>query len=261
MELNNPNNQSTTEEQLNCITIGLRVTVINDERIHDWYITHFRKWLLYRKYQISGASFGIHLNAEHPHIHYAVVATGKLLSNPLATLKRDFDLGKVQTEYNTKQDTLGLPAFFTAAKYKGRINISLQMKNHISIGEDVFNFLQYPFKEGLTNSKYNYNLDEFGGQSQLQEKSIAIYQARRKELEKKKKKEEKDLSEWDKLVKYLDNLELETHYQVHLFCLTYYRSLEKKPPSLNYMRDQAEKYSFLRRIIEDEEIIANSRRF
>ncbi len=214
MELNDPIEQEVIEEKLNCISIGLRVTVANDPSLHDWYIRHFRKWLLYREYQIVAASFGIHLNAQTPHIHYHVVVTGKILSNPLASLKRDFMIGKIEHDFNTYQDTLEFPKSFISGTYKGRINLSLQMKSHIDIGEDVFNFLQYPFKEGLTNSKYNYNLDEYGGQSQLQEKAIAIYQSKQRELAQKKKKEEKDLSEWEKLVKYLDEFRPDRMEQV-----------------------------------------------
>lgn len=262
MESNTPiQQQEAIEEQLNCITLGLRVTTANDTRLHDWYITHFKKWLDYRGYHILATSFGIHVNAEHPHFHYHLIVTGKLLSNPLASLKRDFDIGKITHEYNTYQDTLVLPKYFTSEKYKGRINISLQMKHHINIGTDIFNFLQYPFKEGVTNSKYNYNLDEYGGQSQLQEKAIAIYQSAKRELEKKKKKEDKDLGEWEKLVKYLDEFHPDRLEQVQRFCLTYYKSLTKKPPSIRYMIDQAERYSFYRGIIDFDSIIANFRRF
>jgi len=250
---------SIVKEIHNCITVGLRVHCPNEKDIHEWYLDHFMKWLKYRKYVLLAASCGVHTNTTEDHIHYHCVVKGQTLANPLATMKRDFEIGKVQTEYKYDLYSRELPSSFIDGKYKNRINMSLSFKVQTDIGKDVMNFLQYPFKEGNTILERNYNLDEYGGQDQLQAQAIAIYQASQHQQQKKELKVKKDKSEWQVICDLLDLNQPQDLDQVEYLVLNHYKSLESKPPTIRFMLDLAERYAFKKGILEIRHIVGRRR--
>lgn len=129
------------------LCIGLRVHVEDSKLLHKFYLDNFRRWLDYRKYTIINYTAGVHTNTANPHIHIHYIAEGKKLSNPIATMKRDFT-EKLGTMYPNVPKAIRdeMPKGFTTEKYKGRINMSLQIKDLEE--NNIERFLQYPLKEG-----------------------------------------------------------------------------------------------------------------
>jgi len=220
----------------------------------DFYVKHFNEWLEYRHLPVQNSSFGLHKNTGNEHFHYHIVSYGNNLSNPIATLKRDFELGKVKISYKNRKDSMEHPKTFTKNLYKGRINMSLRITS-ISDMDQAFRFLQYPLKEGITCKEYNYKLDEFGGYEQLKTNAVAEYTHACNAAKQKEKKKETALSEWQQLVEMLDSEWPSEFDEVFRKILFHYKTESKKPPTIRYMRDCAERYSFMRGIISINEII------
>lgn len=248
-------NLSARKQIHNCMTIGLRVHCPNDSDIQDWYIGHFKDWLNYRNYVLLGSSVGIHINTGEHHFHYHCLVQGRLLSNPLDTMKRDFNLGKVPLYYKSQADVRKLPDKFLGGRYKSRLNMSLTMKVQTDIGKDVFRFLQYPLKEGRTLSDHLYNLDEYGGLDELMAKATAEYEIAQAKRVKELAKKEKDKSDWEKIVGYLAQLRPSNVREVAFHILIYYKSQDTKPPTVKFMFDLADRYSFKYGIYTFDELI------
>lgn len=245
----------------NCITIGLRVHCENDSDIQDWYIGHFKDWLKYRDYVLLASTMGIHINTGEHHFHFHCVVQGHLLKNPLATMKRDFDLGKVPLTYKSNAMVKSLPDNFVGGKHKSRINLSLKMVVQIDIGKDVFRFLQYPLKEGRTLQHHNLNIDEYGGVDALMTKAQAEYEVAQAKHVKELAKKEKDKSDWEKIVEYLGQLRPSNVREVAFHVLTYYKSQDTKPPTVKFMFDLADRYSFKYGIYTFDEMINQRYRY
>jgi len=235
------------------LLISLRCHYLEHNHI-DFYMNQFTRWLKYRDYTIESSSFGLHKNTGNDHFHYHLITHGKPLSNPLGTMKRDFEVGKVETFWKTKQECKEYPKTFTKNLYKGRINMSLRMTQNTDGCQD-FRFIQYPLKEGLTVHKYNHNLDDFGGYDQLKTNAVAEYTHALNAAKQKEEKKEKQLTEWQELVILLDKREPTDFEQVFRTILYHYKTESKKPPTIRCMKDNAERYSFMRGIITIEEII------
>ncbi|AXH74951.1 MAG: putative replicase [Cressdnaviricota sp.] len=252
---------SAKKEIHNCITIGLRVHCENDSDIQEWYINHFKDWLKYRDYNLLASTMGIHINTGEHHFHYHCVVQGQLLKNPLATMKRDFELGKVPLQYNTRSAVEKLPTSFIGGKHKSRINLSLKMVVQTDIDKNVFRFLQYPLKEGRTLPSQLYNIDEYGGLNELMTKAKAEYEVAQAKRVKELAKKEKDKSDWDKIVEYLGQSRPSNVKEVAFHILTYYKNQDTKPPTVKFMFDLADRYSFKYGIQTFEELINQRYRY
>jgi hypothetical protein len=222
-------------------------------------MNQFTRWLKYRDYKINSSSFGVHKNTGNEHFHFNIESHGKPLSNPLATMKRDYETGKVDTYWKTPEECKTYPKTFTKNLYKGRINMSLRITQN-NDGDQLFRFLQYPLKEGLTVHKYNHNLDDFGGYEQLKTNAVAEYTHCLNAAKQAEDKKEKQLTEWQELVILLDKREPTDFDQVFRSILYHYKTEAKKPPTIRCMKDNAERYSFMRGIISIEDIICNNYR-
>lgn len=244
----------------NCITIGLRVHCENDSDIQEWYIGHFKDWLKYRDYNLLASTMGIHINTGEHHFHYHCLVQGQLLKNPLATMKRDFELGKVLLRYKSRNDGK-FPNSFIGGKHKSRINLSLKMVVQTDIGKDVYRFLQYPLKEGRTLPSQLYNIDEYGGLDELMTKAQAEYEVAQAKRVKELAKKEKDKSDWDKIVGYLEQLRPSNVREVAFHILTYYKAQDTKPPTVKFMFDLADRYSFKYGIYTFDELINQRYRY
>ncbi len=137
--------------------------------------------------------------------------------------------------------------------------MSLRM-THQNDGCQHFRYLQYPLKEGITVPQYNYNLDDYGGYEQLKTNAVAEYTHALNALKQKEEKKEKQLTEWQKLVQTLDEQRPTDFEQVFRQILHFHKTAEGKPPTIRCMRDNAERYSFMRSIISFDDIITNNYR-
>lgn len=226
------------------LAIGLRVHVEDENLLHKFYLDNFLSWLKFRKYNLINYTAGIHTNTANPHIHIHFIAEGKKLSNPIATLKRDFR-EKMPVEYPNIPKELRdkLPRSFIGQTYKGRINMSLQIKDLEE--NNIERFLQYPLKEGklirtdLGEDKVNAIMEI----AQLEYKNSLAKQANKEQKEKEKE------NEWDKMCEYLDKEKPQDIRQIFRELIQYYREWNK-PPTMKFIFDTAERYAFKKGIID-----------
>lgn len=232
--------------------IGIRIHVPNNERHQIWYQENIFNWLKFRKYTIQRYVVGSHINTGNEHIHIHVETQGgKKLSNPIATMKRDYELGKILTEYRCKED---MKEFIPIHKgeYKGRINISIQMTQlNISQEKDIERFLQYPMKEGIVVAT---NLPQEIA-TQLECNAKAEYATALAKQEKIKTKEKKNLSDWQEFVNHLDKEDPKSIRQAYRIAILYYIEKYDKPPTGKVIADNTERYSIKRGLLSTEQLV------
>lgn len=226
------------------LCIGLRVHVEDSKLLHKFYLDNFRRWLDYRMYTIINYTAGVHTNTANPHIHIHYIAEGKKLSNPIATMKRDFT-EKLGTMYPNVPKAIRdeMPKGFTTEKYKGRINMSLQIKDLEE--NNIERFLQYPLKEGQL---IDTDLDLVKVKTLTEIAQTEYKNSLAKQASKDRKEKEKE-SEWDKMVTELDKNNPTTIEQVFRELIVYYRTWNK-PPTMKFIFDTAERYAFKKGIID-----------
>jgi len=241
---------------MDTILISLRCHYDKEQDIH-WYILNWKNWLEYRDYTVTASSFGIHKNSGNFHFHFHCIALGKMITNSIATLQRDFNMGKVKTTLDpTRHSNL---TNFVGQKYKNKINMSVKLTRVTDINDDVTNYLQYPLKEGLSLQKYNHGLEEYGGYEELLSAAKGIYKAALYKQQKEKEREENKLTEWQQLVNHLDKHSgADTFIKIFREVLLYHRVQDKKPPTIRAMRDNAERYCFIKEILTLEDICRTS---
>lgn len=228
------------------LAIGLRVHVENCPKLHDFYLTNFRNWLNFRKYKLINYTAGIHLNTANPHIHIHFIAEGKKLSAPIDTLKRDFNkrLGtQFPLETFEERAKWGCPLNMVSEKYKGKINMSLQIKDLEE--HNIDRFLQYPLKEGRLISS-DLPLVKLNALMEVAQTEYQNSLAKQANHERKEKEKE---SEWEKMCETIDQQEPTTLRQVFRELIEYYREWNK-PPTMKFIYDTAERYAFKKRIID-----------
>ncbi|WP_445729831.1 MULTISPECIES: hypothetical protein [Pseudomonadota] len=246
----------TTVREEKKILLGFRVHCDDDSDVIEWYINHFHLWLEFANITILASSCGIHRNTASHHFHYNLVAsTHKIYKRPLKALTYAFETGKIQLHYPNR-NTDHLPKSFHLNKHKKQCNLSLQC-TPLDETESPARWLQYPLKEGLGIEEYfsnPYGLDY----TQLTLNAKAEYAA---VMEKKKKEEAKEQAasdSWKFMVDYLDKLAPDSTEKVLRHVLLHFKDLEEKPPTIRYMVDMAERYSFKRGILSLDTIIHKS---
>lgn len=239
---------------MSSLCIGIRIHAENNRPLQEYYLDNMLHWIEYRKYDSPTYVAGIHLETENPHIHIHIITKGKALSNPIATMKRDYQMGKVPTSVPGYKD-YEYPESVIGQTYKGRINMSIQMtelEENESLQQNITRFLQYPLKEGL---ELRSNIDT----KELKENAMKEYKESKEKHERlkteKQKKEAKELSEWVKFSNYLDeqqpiNLEEAFRHAIH-----YYRTNYDKPPTGKLMIDNAERYCIKHGILSYEDLV------
>jgi uncharacterized short protein YbdD (DUF466 family) len=231
--------------------VGIRIHVKNDQEEQDWYIDNLIKWLEYRKYTIIKYTIGAHINTSNEHIHIHLYVSGKKLSNPIATMKRDYETGKITTEYKNVEQTKKYKTV-TGDMYKGKINMSIQMKTIKETDEnDIERYLQYPLKEGLV-LRTNLPPDEA---KQLQMNAKAEYAAAKQKQLEREKKEKKGMSDWEEFVNHLDQYQPETIRKAYRIAIEYYRAKYDKPPTGKVIADNTERYCIKRNILTTEQLV------
>lgn len=241
------------------LSFRVHVNCQDNQPCLNWYIDNFTNWIRFRKYTICKMTAGIHLNAkaEHIHVHYEVEGTG-LLSNPIQSFKYDYKNERLSKIYNLEQkDLKTIPKDILGERYLGRINISLKMvaKN---TDLDGVRFLQYPLKEKLVVATFGITEQELEKllKNASEEYEISLQNQKKKEL-----KEEKSMSEWEELIELIECpyqngkiVEITTQADVARCVLQYFKE-RKKPPTIKYMFDLAERLSFKLGIISIEELL------
>lgn len=230
--------------------IGIRIHVKNKEELQDWYIDNILEWIKYRKYEIINYTIGAHINTGNEHIHIHMHVKGKKLSNPIATLKRDYEKGNVTTYSKNMKQTEELPKTIIDGKYKNKINISIQMKT-TNEENDIKRYLQYPLKEGLV-LRTNLPPDEA---KQLQMNAKAEYAAAKQKQLEREKKEKKGMSDWEEFVNHLDQYQPETIRKAYRIAIEYYRAKYDKPPTGKVIADNTERYCIKRNILTTEQLV------
>jgi len=228
------------------LAIGLRVHLKHQVSLGEFYVDNFHAWLKYRGYEIVDCTSGFHLNTEAPHIHIHVVAKGKLLSNPIASLKRDYNMNKILTRLPKYRDYE--ENNFTGQTYKNKINMSLQMKTLEE--KDLKRYLQYPLKEQncLTSSLTAEETE------QLMELAHTEYLASKRRRETEQKHEEKKLSEWQELVKIVDEFQPGDIEEAFRKIIEHYKKWEK-PPTMKFIWDQTQRYCIKKNLITTDQIV------
>lgn len=248
------------DPSMDYIAVALRVHLVEYEDPEKEYLEPFLEWLQYKKFRILTYTAGKHINTNNPHIHIHVVCSqGKIYTNPIFTMKTDYNNNKVGDKR------------FISRKYKGKINMSLQM----SVLEKVKmkGFLQYPLKEieqlpderlvGYDLANTIYTIEE------LCQCANTEYKRALAGREKKEKKEQEKLTEWQELVEYMDKQVYDTTLQWHgentilgevlKLIVVYYRQ-RTKPPSMKLIWDRTEQYCFYKGYIGEEYIMYKFRR-
>lgn len=250
------------------LCIGIRIHVINETPIQDYYLDNLLSWLKYREYDVESYTAGIHIATENPHIHIHCLARGKLLSNPVATFKRDYQLNKLPTILGEGLN-YPYPDSLIGQKYKGKINLSIQMKEHVHPEDDgncLTNlidslngrrYLQYPLKEGLPLRHSGNLTKEFI--EELMKNAQQEYKEAQERYEVKQqykeRKEAKELSEWAKLCDYLDGESCKDLTMTFMHALVYYRTNYDKPPTGKLICDNAERYCIKHDILSIDELV------
>lgn len=241
------------------ISFRVHVKCKDNEACLHWYIDNFTNWIKFRKYTICKMTAGIHLNAksEHIHVHYEVDGTS-LLANPIQSFKYDYKNERISKIYNLEQkDLKTIPKDILGERYLGRINISLKMVAKNSDLDGV-RFLQYPLKEKLVIATSHINNDEL---EHLVKNASVEYENSLQKQKNKELKEEKSMSEWEELIEliecpYKDGKVWEINTQSDVArCVLQYFKQRKKPPTIKYMFDLAERLSFKLGIISIDELL------
>lgn len=228
------------------LAIGLRVHLKHQETLGRFYEDNFLAWLRFREYEVQHHTSGFHLNTEAPHIHIHVVAKGKALSNPIASLKRDYNMNKILTrlpKYRDFEETN-----FTEQKYKNKINMSLQMK--VLDEKDLKRYLQYPLKEKNLLSSTLCEEET----THIMEMAHTEYLASKRRRETEQRHEEKKMTEWQELVKTVDEFQPENLEEAFRKIIEYYKKWEK-PPTMKFMWDQAQRYAIKKNLLTTDQIV------
>ena len=210
-------------------------------------------WLKYKTYVIQRYTVGAHINTGNEHIHIHVEATGrKKLTNAIATMKRDYNLGKISTVYKNKEQSETLPKTVTEGEYKGKINISIQMKTiNINDKKDIERYLQYPLKEGLVLCS-NLPPEEI---KQLERNAKAEYAVAQQKQVNRDKKEKKSLSDWQEFVNHLNEKEPDSIRKAYRIAIEYYKTKYEKPPTGKVIADNTERYCIKKGILTTEQLV------
>lgn len=240
------------------ISFRVHVNCQNNQPCINWYIDNLTNWIEFRKFTICKMTAGIHLNAksEHIHVHYEVEGSS-ILANPIQSFKYDYKNQRISQIYNLEQkDLKTIPKDILGERYLGRINISMKMvaKN---TDLDGVRFLQYPLKEKLVIATKGITSNEL--ESLVKNASLEYEHACQKQKQK-ELKEEKSMSEWEELIELIEcpykkgGMEINTQYDVAKCVLQYFKE-KKKPPTIRYMLDLAERLSFKLGILGIEELL------
>ena len=225
-----------------------------DETWSSGFVTCVREWFKHRGWVVLATSFGFHFNASYPHMHFhALVSCPKILSNPMATFKRDF------------QTTLFARIFECAfSNITGLIGgdrwTSIKMKLQAEdCSPDVIKFLGYPFKEAndatlelFDNPHYN-NLETYDA-STMYSNANRIYKSGLKSVTKKALTEARQKSEWIQFVELCDDMP-QNFDQMVVMVLLHYKMTVDNPPHPKVLVQRTEKYCFKKGIIDIEEFV------
>lgn len=248
------------DSSMDLIAIALRVHLVENEDPKTEYLEPFLEWLEYKKFRVHAYTAGKHINTNNPHIHiHLVCSQGKIYTNPIFTMKTDYNNNKVG---NKK---------FISRKYKGKINMSLQM--NVLVKVKTKGFLQYPLKEieqlpderlvGYDLANTIWTIEELCLAANIEYKRALAGR------EKKEIKEKEKLTEWEELIEYMDKQIYDTTLQwygetnilgeVLKLLVIYYRQ-RAKPPSMKLIWDRTEQYCFHKGYIGEEYIMYKFRR-
>lgn len=246
------------------LCIGIRIHAENNRPLQDYYVDNMLYWLQYRNYDIEYYTSGIHLDTENPHLHLHVIATGKKLSNPVATLKRDYDTKKIVTQFPAHQE-YDYPESVVGQKYKGKINLSIRMTDpqyhpsvladdRTSYDKNIRRYLGYPLKEKrpLRNTYPDWETLMEEAHAEYKQ-AIARHEATAVQKE---RKEQKQLSEWVKLSQNLEENNPQNLEEAFRFALTYYKENYEKPPTGKMILDNAERYCIKHGVLTYEDLVA-----
>lgn len=212
------------------------------------YIQNLLHWMFYRKIKILLKTFGVHNESQRVHFHFHCVVQfpGKPLSNPLATIKRDIEVGNFCPSYSMYEQPLLI---------RPRC-IGIQIKDRNP--EDDIKVLGYPLKEYETYEEiplaYNTYYTELDLEN-LRIEANSIFKHSKKIRIIKDKVERKSENIWVEINTILDKHNPSSPKGACRILLTYYREKKKRPPFPSHLAKLSELYCFKKNITDVEDIL------